>query len=181
MFQLNTVELADLPRSFLIRNRQRVPVDLDKLFRRGDLTQNFLLEPDDYLYFPSAIANEIYVLGALKSPGAQGLNVDATVLGAITLGGGFTNRAYRQRILVVRGGLEKPQRFVVNAADILAAKTPDFRLEPRDIVYVADHPWTRVEELADLAANAFIQTMVTVWTGGSIGPLIKQPFVPLLK
>jgi protein involved in polysaccharide export with SLBB domain len=58
IYQLNTVELADLPRSFLIRNRQRVAVDFDKLFQNGDLSQNILLEPDDYLYFPAAGANE---------------------------------------------------------------------------------------------------------------------------
>lgn len=181
IYQLNTVELADLPRSFLIRNRQRVAVDFEKLFRHGDLSQNILLEPDDYLYFPSGIANEIYVLGSVRSPGAQGLSVDASVLGAITLGGGFTDRAYKQRVLVVRGGLESPQRFVVNMADVLAGKTTDFRLEPRDMVYVSDRPWSRIEDLADMAATAFIQTMVTVWTGGNIGPLIQNPIIPNLK
>lgn len=181
IFQLNTVELADLPRSFLIRNQQRVAVDFEKLFRYGDLSHNILLEPDDYLYFPSSIANEIYVLGSVKSPGAQGLAIDASVLGAVTLGGGFTERAYQQRVLVVRGGLENPRRFVVNMADILAGKAADFRLEPRDLVYVSDHPWSRVEDLADMAATAFITTMVTVWTGGNIGPFIKSPIIPYIK
>ncbi len=181
IFQLNTVELADLPRSFLIRNQQRVAVDFEKLFRYGDLSQNILLEPEDYIYFPSSSANEIYVLGSVKSPGAQGLSMDASVLSVVTLGGGFTERAYKQRVLVVRGGLEDPQRFIVNMADILAGKRSDFRLEPRDVVYVSDHPWTRVEDLADMAATAFITTMVTVWTGGNIGPLIQQPLVPQLK
>lgn len=181
IFQLNTVELADLPRSFLIRKQQRVAVNLEQLFRYGDLSQNILLEPDDYIYFPSSIANEIYVLGSVKSPGAQGLAIDASVLGAVALGGGFAERAYQQKVLVVRGGLENPQRFVVNMADILAGKTPDFRLEPRDVVYVSDHPWSRAEDLADMAATAFITTMVTVWTGGSVGPLIQQPFIPTLR
>ena len=180
-FQLNTVELADLPRSFLIRNRQRVSVDFEKLFRNGDLSQNILLEPDDYLYFPSSVANEIYVLGAVKSPGPQGLTSDATVLGAITLGGGLTVRAYEKRVLVVRGGLDNPQRFEVNMTDILAGKAPDFRLLPRDLVYVSENPWSRVEDLGDLAATAFIQTMVTTWTSGSVGPVITSPIVPLLK
>jgi polysaccharide biosynthesis/export protein len=180
LFQLNTVEMADLPRSFLIRNQQRVAVNFEKLFRNGDLSQNIFLEPDDYLYFPSSSANEIYVLGSVRSPGAQGLDMDASVLGAITLGGGFAERAYKQRVLVVRGGLENPKRFVVNLADVLAGKAPDFRLEPRDIVYVSDQPWSRVEDLADMAATSFIQAMVTIWTGKSIGPVIKNPFVPTL-
>lgn len=180
-FQLNTTELADLPRSFLIRNQKRLAVDFEKLFRHGDLSQNILLEPEDYLYFPSAIANEIYVLGSVRSPSAQGLPVDASVLGTIALAGGFTERAYQQRVLVVRGSLDSPKRYVVNVADILAGKTPDFRLEPRDVVYVSDHPWSRAEDLADAAATAFISTMVTVWTGGNIGPFIKNPILPTLR
>ncbi len=180
VFELNTVELADLPRSFLIRNRQRVAVDFDQLFRNGDLSQNILLEPEDYLYFPSSTANEIYVLGSVKSPGAQGLSGDASVASAIALAGGFNERAYQQKVLVVRGGLDAPKRFVVNMADVLAGKAADFRVEPRDIVYVSDRPWSRVEDLADMAATAFITAMVTVWTGNSI-QLIGQPAVPILK
>lgn len=181
LFELNTVELADLPRSFLIRQRQRLPVDFEKLFLRGDLTQNILLEPDDYIYFPSAIANEIYVLGSVKSPGAQGLTSEATVISAITLAGSYTPKAYKQRVLVVRGSIDNPHRFIINTADILAGRVKDFRLEPRDIIYVADRPWARVEELADMAATAFIQTMVTVWTGNNIGPFITQPVLPGIK
>jgi protein involved in polysaccharide export with SLBB domain len=181
LFELNTVEMADLPRSFLIRNRKRVAVDFDKLFRQGDLSQNILIEPDDYLYFPSAIANEIYVLGAVKASGPQGISMDKSVLGAVTLAGGFVEGAYKQRVLVVRGGLDQPQRFIVNVADIIAGKAPDFRLEPRDIVYVANQPWSRVEDLANSAATAFISTMVTIWTGGNVGALITTPIIPNLK
>jgi protein involved in polysaccharide export with SLBB domain len=181
LFQLNTVELADLPRSFLIRRGQRVPVDFDRLFLRGDLTQNILLEPDDYLYFPSASANEVYILGEIGNPGAQGLTSDATALSVVTLAGGFTPRAYRQKILIVRGSLKDPQTFVVDLAAVLSGRSKDFKLEPRDIVYVASKPWARAEELLDMATSGFIQAMVTVWTGGNIGPFITQPILPSIK
>ena len=120
------------------------------------------------------------MLGSVKSPGAQGLTSEASVLSVITLAGGYTEKAFRQRVLVVRGSISQPRTFIVNLADILAAKHQDFRLEPRDIVYVADRPWARVEELSDMAATAFIQTMVTVWTGGNIGPMITKPLLPTL-
>ena len=181
MFQQNTVELADLPRSFLIRNGRRVPVDFEKLFLHGDLSQNILLEPDDYMYFPSSTASEIYVLGSVKSPGVQGLTASASVLSVITLAGGWSEKAWQQRVLVVRGSINEPKRIIVNMADILSAKGKDFLLEPRDIVYVANRPWARVEELTDMATTAFIQTMFTVWTGGNVGPLLKQPILPTLK
>jgi protein involved in polysaccharide export with SLBB domain len=178
LFELNTVELADLPRSFLIRNGKRVPVDFAKLFFQGDLTQNVLLEPDDYLYFPSNYANEVYVLGEVMNPGFQGISQNASVLSAITLAGSFTPKAFRQHVLVVRGSLNNPQTFVINAAAVLEGKSPDFQLQPRDIIYVANRPWQRAEELLDIAASSFIQTMAATWPGSNIGPMISQPILP---
>ena len=57
LYQQNTVELADMPRAFITRNGKRLPVDFQKLFHEGDLNQNILVEPGDYLYFPSGTIN----------------------------------------------------------------------------------------------------------------------------
>jgi protein involved in polysaccharide export with SLBB domain len=46
------VELADLSQSFIVRGGRKLPVDFEKLFRNGDLSQNIALEPDDYIYLP---------------------------------------------------------------------------------------------------------------------------------
>lgn len=178
LFQQNTVELADLGRSFLMRGPQRVPVNLEALFMRGDMTQNVRVEPGDYLYFPSANSNEIYVLGDVKMQGTQGLVAHTSVHSAIALAGGFTPKAYTQRILVIRGSLEKPERFVVDMNDILTARSTGFRLEPKDIVYVADRPWARAEELVNIAINAFLQGAVSSWTQANVGPFIKEPWLP---
>jgi protein involved in polysaccharide export with SLBB domain/capsular polysaccharide biosynthesis protein len=168
----NTVEIADLPRAFVVRKGERLPVDFVKLFRQGDLSQNVLLEPEDYVYLPSAILNEVYVLGSVVHPGNIALTEGASVVGVVTTLGGFTPKAYRQRVLVVRGSLSQPQTHVVNVANILRGKEPDFPLLPRDIVYVADRPWARAEELADMAITAFIKGAIATWTGQSIGRII---------
>lgn len=181
LFEQNTVELADLPRSFIVRGGTRLPVDFEKLFQQGDLSQNIQLEPGDYLYFPSANANELYILGAVASPGLQGFTPNASVISAIAIRGGFTPQAYRQRVLVVRGSLSKPESFVVNTAAILAGKQKDFPLQPKDLVYVADRPWKKVEELLDMAAMAFTQAAVATWTGQNIGPMILRPVIPSIK
>jgi protein involved in polysaccharide export with SLBB domain/capsular polysaccharide biosynthesis protein len=181
LFQQNTVELADLGHSFLMRGQQRVPVNMEALFMRGDMTQNVRIEPGDYLYFPSANSNEIYVLGDVKMQGTQGLVSQTSVHSAIALAGGFTPKAYTQRILVIRGSLEKPERFVVDMNDILTARSTGFRLEPKDIVYVADRPWARAEELVNIAINAFLQGAVSSWTRTNVGPFIKEPWLPQIR
>ncbi len=181
LFQQNTVELADLGRSFLMRGQARLPVNLEALFLHGDMKQNARVEPGDYLYFPSANSNEIYVLGDVKMQGTQGLLAHTSVHSAIAQAGGFTQKAYTRRVLVVRGSFEKPERFVVNMDDVLTARAKGFRLEPKDILFVADKPWARAEELLHMAINAFLQGAVSGWTRANIGPFIQQPILPQLR
>jgi protein involved in polysaccharide export with SLBB domain len=50
----NVIDLADFSRSFLARGGRRYPLNFEKLFQEGDLSQNIAIEPGDYIYFPSA-------------------------------------------------------------------------------------------------------------------------------
>ncbi|MCX6855687.1 MAG: SLBB domain-containing protein [Verrucomicrobia bacterium] len=181
LFQQNTVELADLGRSFVMRGQQRLPLNLEALFLNGDMSQNAAIEPGDYVYFPSANSNEIYVLGDVKMQGTQGLLAHTSVHSAVALAGGFTAKAYTQRILVIRGSLDKPERIVVDMNDIMTARSKGFRLEPKDIVYIADRPWARAEELVNIAINAFLQGAVSSWTSANVGPFIKEPLLPQIR
>jgi hypothetical protein len=51
-----------------------------------------------------------------------------TAIRAIAGRGGFSDKAFKSRVLVVRGSFNSPQTFVVDTAAILSGKTPDFRL-----------------------------------------------------
>ena len=173
----NLVEVADLQHTFLVRRGERVAIDFEKLFLQGELSQNVSLEPDDYLFFPPAETKEIYVIGEVRTPGPVPYTPNSSAVTAITTQGGFTDRAWRKRILVIRGSLSQPQTFVVDATDVLAAREGDLILQPRDIVYVHHRPWIKAEELLDLAATAFVQAAVITWTGGNVGPLIRSPII----
>jgi protein involved in polysaccharide export with SLBB domain len=177
LYGRDTVELADLGRSFLVRGSQRVAVDFERLFERGDLSQNVPLQPDDFLYFAPASANEIYVLGQVNSPGVAAFLPRTSAMSVIAARGGFTREAFRSRVLVVRGSLNSPQTFVVDAAAILSAKQPDFKLQARDIVYVSKSPWVKAEELVDTVATAFIQGFVINTTARKVGPWITSPWI----
>jgi protein involved in polysaccharide export with SLBB domain len=165
------VEATDFSRSFLARNGRHVPVDFEALFQRGDLSQNVALEPGDYLFFPSSGSGQVYVLGAVRGPGSASMTADATVLSAIADRGGFTDQAWRQRVLVIRGSLEHPQTFKVDLEAALTGLGPDFALRPGDIIYVSNRPWIRVEELLDHAASAFVESAVVAWTDLHVGPV----------
>jgi protein involved in polysaccharide export with SLBB domain len=173
----DTIELADLGRSFLVRNGQRFPVDFERLFEQGDLAQNVPLAPDDYLYFAPASANEIYVLGQVMNPSVVAFLPRTSAMSVIAAAGGFTPQAFRSRVLVVRGSVTHPQTFVVDASDILSAKKPDFRLQARDIVYVGNSPWAKAEQVLDVAVTAFVQAFTITAVSRKIQPWITTPWI----
>ncbi len=166
----DTVDATDFSRSFLARGGRRVPVDFVALFVRGDLSQNVALEPDDYLYFPPSTSGQIYVLGEVGAPGPVAYDPEVSALSAIVSRGGFTPRAWKAHVLVVRGSLERPVALVVDINGALNGRAPNIALQPGDLVYVANRPWIRGEDLLDLAATAFVESAVVTWTGLNVGP-----------
>ncbi len=176
----NTIDIVDLQKSFLARGGKRIPVDLEKLFQHGDLSQNVALEPNDYLFFAAGVLKEVYVLGEIRLAGPVVHTENLTVVGAISSRGGFTDRAYKSRVLVVRGSLTAPQTFVVDTLATVDARGLDFRLQPKDIIYISWRPFIKAEELLDLAATAFIQSAIASWSGQNIGPFITSPILPSL-
>ncbi len=173
----NVVESTDFAHSFLVRGGHRVQVDFEKLFEHGDLTQNVALEPDDYLYFPAAAAGAVYVLGEVRSPGPVAYDPETSVIGAIAGRGGFTELAWKQRVLVVRGSGAQPEAFRVNAYGALEGKGTNLALQPGDVVYVSNRPWARAEELLDRAASAFVESAVITWTSIHVGAGLPEDTV----
>jgi polysaccharide export outer membrane protein len=67
----------------------------------GQLSQNIALQDGDTIFVPRA--ETIYVFGQVKSPGAYPLKTkDTTVLQALSLAGGVTDRGSTSRIKIVR-------------------------------------------------------------------------------
>ncbi len=164
----DSIDLVDLSRSFLMRDGQRVPVNFERMFLDGDLSQNVALAPGDYLFFPSVGLKEVHVIGDVKYPGTVTHVANLGAVGAIAQRAGFNEKAYKSKVLVIRGSLDQPQSFVVNCNEVLTGQAPDFPLQPKDIVYVSRRPWWRAEDLLDLAITAFLQSVVTVYVGQDV-------------
>jgi hypothetical protein len=69
--------------------------------------------------------------------------------------------------------LQKPETFVVDLQSTLRAQSPDFELQPRDIVYVSRKPWAKAQELLEAASSDFVRAIAVTWTGREIGPIIR--------
>lgn len=158
-------DLADLRRAFIIRKGQWLPVDFYRLLHQGDLSQNIYLQPDDFVYLPSATAREVYVLGAVAAPRAVPYMKDLTFVGAIAHASGsnlktyFIPEAAIHQVTIVRGSLTQPRVAVVDYKAIATGQAPDILLEPQDIVYVPFTNYRYVTRYIDLVIKSFVSTV----------------------
>jgi polysaccharide export outer membrane protein len=151
-------ELADLPRSFVIRQGKLLPIDFQRLLTRGDLSQNIYLQPDDFIYFPGATAREVYVLGAVTQPRAVPYTDDLTVAGAVASAYGTLNGAYLHHVAVVRGSLSQPQIAIIDYRRVIRGAANDMHLQPHDIVYVPFSPYRYVQRYLEIILNTFVSS-----------------------
>lgn len=151
-------ELADLRRSFVVRQGKLLSVDFQRLLRMGDLSQNIYLQPDDFIYLPAATAREIYVLGAVTEPRAVPYKEGMTVASAIASAYGTINGAYLQHVAVVRGSLSHPQIAIVDYKYVIRGMAADVALQPNDIVYVPFSPYRYLTRYAQLIVDTFVSS-----------------------
>lgn len=191
--QVTTEELADLRHSFVMRKGQMVPVDFYRLLREGDASQNVYLLPDDFVYVRSAIAQEVYVLGAVKAPRSIPYSEHMTLMTALAGASGhirmeWFNTEIRQEITpdarlsevaIVRGSLSTPEMMVVDAGAIMKGKAVDVRLEPGDIVYVPNAPVSTLKRYVNMIVNSFVTTLAAnegvAAGGGQVGVGVSVP------
>lgn len=81
-------------------------------------------------------SRQISVLGEVRRPGRYRIAQRTTVLDAIALGGGFTEFAHRNNVVVLRKTSSGVRRMRVPVQHILRNGTAPLYLEPGDTVYV---------------------------------------------
>ncbi len=135
-------------------NKQKILIDLDALFRKGDNRQNYVLRGGDALHIADRDRTEkIFVMGEVNKPGTIRLNrFNVTLAEALSNSGGIKEEsANPSGIFVIRK--EKPndklatvyQLNLRSVHSLLLAE--QFNLRKRDIIYVTAAPisrWNRV-------------------------------------
>ena len=191
--QVSLQDLADLRHSFVMRQGQALPVDFYRLLRQGDTSQNIYLQPDDFVYVPSALSQQVYVLGAVVAPRAvpyiEGMTLVSAMsatAGAATvdwltpgLTYGIVPDAYLSHVAIVRGSLSEPQMAVVDYGAIIKGGARDVLLEPGDIIYVPNTPFSTLKRYLNTIVSTFITTVAAnqgiAAGGGTYGVGVSVP------
>jgi len=120
---------------------ERLRVDLDPLVYDADPALNLPLEPGDIVYVPSIERVRIFVTGAVRKPDVYEVPRDepVTVLKAVTLAGGPTDRAAEKRVQVIRTGADGARlTLAVDLRQVKRGRTEDLVLQKGDIVLVPE-------------------------------------------
>lgn len=95
----------------------------------------------------SVRSQSVIVLGEVKNPGLFSLEVSYAALDVIALAGGFTSNAKGQNVLLIRGGMKKPEMITLDLKKVLNGQdmTQNVYLQKGDVLYV---PVTGMETTA---------------------------------
>lgn len=165
----------------LTREGKTYSINLLALYEGGDISQNVMLKNGDVLNVPDRNFNKIFVLGETGSAGTGSGRSRSVFMnkGRMTLtealsdaGGPDQTTSDPARIFVFRGGLSKPQIYLLDAKSPDALLLADrFPLQPRDVVYV-----DRAEGIRWNQIIAQIQPTVSLLNAFD-GALKVQPFI----
>jgi len=167
-FRASSVELADLTHAFIARDKQVLPVDFVRLIRSGDLRFDIPLRAGDYIYIPSGLSKEIYILGEVRQPSAFSYREEMPVSRTMALAEGFTPDADISRVHIIRGALHNPTVIVTNYEDVLAGEVQDVQLEPGDVVYVPPTTLTSWARVIDKILPTIQTLQVGIILGNSV-------------
>lgn len=147
-------EFADWADITLTRNGKTTGYSLRDLYKQGDTRQNILLRPDDIVHVARNDAAKVFVLGEVMEP--QSINFgrsDITLVDALADAGGFAQAtANASGVFVVRKAPVDSGKianvYQLDARNATALVLADqFKLQPRDIVYVTAAPIARWNRL----------------------------------
>ena len=103
---------------------------------RARLADGFLKNPQVTVFVREQRSQKVHVTGFVKNPGSFPYEAGMTVIQAITAAGGFTQLASTNGVKVTRAEVEEPYKIPVDS--IRRGESPNFLLQPGDIVYVPE-------------------------------------------
>ncbi len=134
---------ANLFKSYLVRDGSPIPVDMNRLIKEGDMSQNVVMRGGDKIYIAESSASSIMVMGEVRNEGVFDLPLGSMPLRkALALAGGIPYTGDKGVIQVIRGNILRPKIYTLNWKHVMRLPISSMLLMPGDIVYVAATPIT---------------------------------------
>ena len=165
---------ADLSSARLLRGNRIVPVDIYSLLHDGDQRQNVWLYPGDTVYIPDNSIQNVFVFGAVKTPGPVPIkNGHISLHQAVASVGGLgETSSYDKNIRIIRSLTPtRGELIVVDIDKVLAGEAVSFQLNNGDVVYI---PRSRIGDWN----QAISEVLPTLQLFGAIlNPFVQMKFL----
>ncbi|GAB4191585.1 MAG: polysaccharide export protein [Simkaniaceae bacterium] len=134
---------ANFFRSYLVREGHFVAVDMYRLMKEGDMSQNIVMQGGDKIYIASPSASTVMVMGEVGKAGLIDVPSGSMPLrDALAKAGGILFTGDKAYIQVFRGNILRPKIYTIHWQHIIRLPTDSLLLMPGDIVHVAATPIT---------------------------------------
>jgi polysaccharide export outer membrane protein len=139
-----------------------------------DRLSKYVIDPQVSVSVVSVQSQKVIVLGEVRNPGFFTFSNSMSILEAISRSQGFTLDAKQESVLLIRGGLNEPELFVLDLKDTLhkGDLSQVVNLQSGDIIYV---PTTYIANVSRYFAHLskIISPMVSAVSGYYIGQRIE--------
>jgi polysaccharide biosynthesis/export protein len=153
-------EQANLFKSYVIRDNKILPVDMTKLMKNGDMSQNIVMHAKDKVFIASSDDSRVMVMGEVNRPLAIPMTQGTMSLReAIVQAGGIPYTGNQNHIQVIRGSIVNPKIYTLHWKYIVHLPNSELLLIPGDVVYVSAKPITKW--------NRFINQLLPSFGGAS--------------
>ncbi len=134
----------------------------------------YMIDPQISIGIVSIQSQKIIVLGEVNNPGFFQAENYMTVLEVISRAGGFTADGKQNSVLLIRGGMQKPQLMKLNLQNVLSKGdlTQNIALQRSDIIYVPRTVISNVNRFFATLSN-IISPIVSLESGYFIGQQIE--------
>ena len=148
---------ANLFRSYVVRDDALLPVDLYKLIKEGDMSQNIVMRGGDKVYIADPSASTLMVLGEVgKERVVDVPDGFMTLRKAIAEAGGIAHTGDKSYIQIIRGNILHPKIYTLHWEHVVRLPNDSMLLIPGDIVYIAATPITEWNRFVNQLIPTFI-------------------------
>lgn len=164
---------ANLFKSYIIRDGKMLPVDMCKLIKEGDMSQNIVMQGGDKIYIADSGASTLMVMGEVGRERTLAVPLGYLSLRqALAEAGGIPYTGDKSYIQIIRGSIARPKIYTVSWEHVIHLPNDSLLLMPGDIVYVAAKPITEWNRFISSLLPCFSGVDVLFKTGASWGVML---------
>ena len=136
-FLVSAKGTVDYPLIGTIKVQGKTPPAVGALIKTK-LSEGYLKQPHVSVFVDDYNSKKISIFGQVKKPGTFNYVNNMSIIEAITLAGGFTPMASKNKLAVTRIIDGKSARFTVPAKEIGEGTATNYLMRPGDIVFVPE-------------------------------------------